>query len=135
MVFANPTPKSIKILVADDEKDIRRLISFVLQKNGYNVVEAVNGAQAIQIAKTENPDIVLLDVMMPQVDGFEVCRQLRSNPATNKTPILMLSAKSQSSDIMDALLLGAAYYLVKPFTPKDLLEKVSELAKGVEIVN
>jgi two-component system, OmpR family, alkaline phosphatase synthesis response regulator PhoP len=134
MIIANTLNKSLKILVADDEKDIRKLISFVLQKHGYQVVEAVNGTQALQLAKDEKPDIVLLDLMMPQVNGFEVCRQLRSNPTTSKTPILMLSAKSQSSDIMDALLLGAAYYLVKPFTPRDLVEKVSELAQEVQTV-
>jgi CheY-like chemotaxis protein len=134
MVFANNLNKSLKILVADDEKDIRKLIAFVLQKNGYQVLEAINGAQALQVAYDQKPDIVLLDLMMPQIDGLEVCRRLRLNPNTRKIPILILSAKSQNSDIMNALLLGAVHYLVKPFTPKDLLEKVAEMAKEINIV-
>lgn len=125
---------NLKVLVADDEKDIRRLLAFILQKAGYQVIEATDGIEALEMAEQNNPDIILLDVMMPKMHGFEVCRNLRSRPATANTPILVLSAQSQSTDIIEALQSGATYYLLKPFTPRELLEKVNKVVAGINLV-
>jgi len=117
----------MKVLVADDEKDIRRLISFTLQRAGYEVLEASDGKEALEKAILMLPDIVLLDVMMPILDGYEVCRKLRMVSALSKVPILILSAKGQDHDIGEGLGAGATGYLVKPFTPRELSAKVKEL--------
>jgi two-component system, OmpR family, alkaline phosphatase synthesis response regulator PhoP len=117
----------IKVLIAEDEKDIRRLVSFVLTREGYTVIEASDGKEALETAEKENPDIILLDVMMPQVDGYEVCRRLRANPAFSDTPLLLLSAKGQTYEIGEGLRAGATDYLVKPFAPRDLATKVKQM--------
>jgi two-component system phosphate regulon response regulator PhoB len=116
-----------KVLIAEDEKDIRRLVSFVLTREGYTVIEANDGREAIEIAEREKPDVILLDVMMPHVDGYEVCRRLRANPDFSKTPMLLLSAKGQNYEIGEGLSAGATDYLVKPFAPRDLAAKVKQL--------
>ncbi|NWJ48010.1 MAG: response regulator [Chloroflexi bacterium] len=117
----------MKVLIAEDEKDIRRLISFTLERAGFEIVEAVDGKQAIEMAKLHNPNLILLDVMMPYMDGYEVCRRLRSEPATTNTPVLFLSAKGQHHEIGEGLSAGATDYIVKPFTPRELVAKVKEL--------
>ncbi len=117
----------MKVLVADDEKDIRRLISFTLERSGFEVVEAIDGKQALETALQIKPDIILLDVMMPQMDGYEVCRRLRAEPDMTSTPVLFLSAKGQNHEIGEGLSAGATDYIVKPFFPRDLIAKVKEI--------
>jgi len=116
-----------KILVVDDEPHIVKLITFSLTKRGYEVIAATDGPSAIELAGRERPDLILLDVMMPGMTGFEVARRLKADPATESIPIAMLSAKSQTYEITEGLECGAADYICKPFTPSDLAAKVSEL--------
>src|SRR3989338_4755441 len=110
-----------KILVVDDEKDINELIQYNLEKEGYQVIQAFDGAMAIKLAEVESPDCIVLDLMLPQVDGLDVCRHLRQNEQTKKIPIIMLTAKGEESDIIVGLKLGADDYVTKPFSPKILV--------------
>ena len=121
----------MKVLVADDEKDIRRLIVFTLERAGFEIVEASDGRQALEEAKRHDLDVIVLDVMMPYMDGYEVCRRLRSNDKTSKVPVLFLSAKGQTYEIGEGLSAGATDYIVKPFVPRDLALKVKQLV-GLE---
>jgi DNA-binding response OmpR family regulator len=118
----------MKVLVADDEKDIRRLIVFTLQRAGFEVVEAGDGRQALEEAVKHELNVIVLDVMMPHYDGYEVCRRLRADPKTATVPVLFLSAKGQNYEIGAGLSAGATDYIVKPFVPKDLAAKVRQLA-------
>jgi CheY-like chemotaxis protein len=117
---------SARIVVADDEADIRRLIVFTLRRRGYTVLEAVAGDVALELIRTEMTDLIVLDVMMPGMTGLEVSRVLSHDPTTAAIPIIMLSAKGQVSEIEAGLKSGATTYLVKPFAPHDLGEKVAE---------
>lgn len=121
----------MKILIADDEKDIRRLVSFTLQRAGFEIVEAADGQQAYDLAVAIQPSLILLDVMMPYMSGYEVCRKLRTIVALKDTPILFLSAKAQSYEIGEGLAAGGTDYLVKPFIPRELAAKVKQLV-GLE---
>lgn len=113
-----------RILVVDDEKDILELISFNLEKEGYGVVLAETGEEALKAAHSSSPDLVILDLMLPSIDGLEVCRRLKQNEETRKIPVLMLTAKSEDSDIISGLELGADDYITKPFSPKVLIARV-----------
>ena len=112
--------KKAKILLADDEEDIKTVISLYLGAKGYEVVTAYDGLDAIEKAKTEKPDLILLDVMMPIMNGFEVCQKLKEDPETQDIPIIMLSAAAQSETITKSIELGAKDYIVKPFEPERL---------------
>ncbi|MEI6045803.1 MAG: response regulator [Chloroflexota bacterium] len=116
-----------KVLVAEDEKDIRRLVVFTLQRAGFELIEAENGREALELAIEHNPAVILLDVMMPYMDGYEVCRKLRENPSTAHTPVLFLSAKGQHYEVSEGLGAGASGYIVKPFVPKELTVRVKQL--------
>ena len=116
-----------KILIAEDEPDIRDLIMFTLQFAGHEVVTANDGLEAVQMAESTQPDLVLLDVRMPRMTGYEACRRLRSAPATRHIPIVFLSAKGQESEINAGLESGAVEYLLKPFAPSELVEQVAAL--------
>ncbi|MRS12593.1 MAG: response regulator [Actinobacteria bacterium] len=116
-----------RILVADDEPHIRRLVSFTLKRYGYEVLEACDGGQACEMVRAEVPDMVLLDVMMPVMTGYEVLSTLKSDPATAGIPVMMLSAKSQQTEVQAGLSGGAAEYICKPFTPKDLVQRVGDV--------
>jgi CheY-like chemotaxis protein len=118
---------SARILIADDEPHIRRLVSFTLGNRGYEVIEAVDGGDALERIRTEHPDLVLLDVMMPVMTGYDVLREVKADPATADVPVIMLSAKSQKAEIEEGIACGAREYICKPFTPKDLVERVGEL--------
>jgi DNA-binding response OmpR family regulator len=122
-----------KILVADDERDIRELIGYTLRFAGFEVVLVADGIAAIEQAPLEQPDLILLDVRMPRVTGYDVCRLLKEDPATSAIPIVFLSAKGQEGEIQEGLDSGAVEYIVKPFTPDDLTDQVREVLQRVEI--
>lgn len=113
-----------KILVAEDEPDIRGLIVFSLQYAGFQVVEAVNGEDAVQKAAKELPDLVLLDVRMPKMTGYEACAVLKGQASTRHIPVVFLSARGQEAEIKRGLELGAEEYILKPFAPDELYRRV-----------
>lgn len=113
-----------KILLIEDEKDILELIAFNLECSGYDVLKASNGEDGLEIAKKMNPDLVLLDLMLPGMDGFDVCRELKLDKATRKTPVIMLTARGEDTDIVSGLELGAEDYITKPFSPKILIARI-----------
>lgn len=113
-----------KILVVEDDQDIRDLLVDSLADLGYDVVEAADGGTGFQCALAEHPDIILLDVMMPVMDGYEVLQKLRVDPATKSVPVIMVSAKGQEQDISTAIDAGAWSYIVKPWNPEDLEAKI-----------
>src|SRR5438128_640445 len=114
-----------RVLLADDEEDIKAIVKLYLESRGYEVITAFDGLDAISLAETSKPDIILLDVMMPVMDGFEVARKLKSNPKTHDIPIVMLSAASTSESIRRGLEAGARDYIVKPFEPQKLEEMIA----------
>jgi two-component system response regulator VicR len=112
---------SKKILIVDDEKNIADILKFNLKKEGYETIEAYDGEEAINLALTQGPDLILLDIMLPKMDGFTVCRKLRQSIST---PILMLTAKEEEVDKVLGLELGADDYITKPFSPRELMARV-----------
>lgn len=116
-----------RVLIADDEPHIRKLVSFTLGNHGYEVLEATDGGEAYERACAEQPDLVLLDVMMPVMTGYDVLSKLKANSATEHIPVVMLSAKSQQAEVQEGLAHGAQEYICKPFTPKDLVQRVAEI--------
>ncbi len=119
---------SRSVLIADDDEFIRRLVTTTLEDvAGVRLVEASDGREAVEVAAREHPALILLDVAMPNLDGIEACRRLRSLPATSETPIVMLTAHAGEEDETRALDAGADRYLTKPFSPLDLLRLVAEL--------
>jgi two-component system, OmpR family, alkaline phosphatase synthesis response regulator PhoP len=112
----------MKILVVDDEENIRKLVNYNLLLDGYDVVMAVDGKEGLEKAVSEKPDLILLDIMMPEIDGLEVCSRLKKNPETRHIPIFMLSAKGQMQDLEDAFEVGADNYITKPFDVSKLSE-------------
>lgn len=116
----------LKALIVDDEWNMRNLLRIYLTKDGYAVREAPNGTEAVALSANEDFDIILLDVMMPDMDGWQVCRKIRE---ARLTPILMLTARSETKDKVQGLGLGADDYLVKPFEPEELLARVSALIR------
>jgi DNA-binding response OmpR family regulator len=119
-----------KILIAEDEPDIRDLIAFTLRFAGYEVVSCSNGEEAVELAKKESPDMILLDVRMPRMTGYDACKEIKSDPTMKDVPVVFLSAKGQESEIRDGMEAGAEEYLLKPFAPDQLTERVrSVLAK------
>ena len=115
-----------KILVVDDEPTIVRLMEFILARQGHEILVAVNGEEALEKIKSQHPDLVLLDIMMPRIDGYEVAQRLRADPATASLPIIMLSAKAQEEDIRKGVDVGVNEYITKPFTPDHLVQVVTE---------
>jgi DNA-binding response OmpR family regulator len=113
-----------RVLAVDDEPHILKLIAFSLRAHGFEVLEASDGLSAISVAEAEHPDLILLDVMMPALDGYEACRRIKANPATADIPIFMLTAKAQAAEQQTGLDAGAMDYICKPFTPKDLVATV-----------
>ena len=116
-----------KILVIDDDVNLLKMLDLMLQRAGHQVVLAADGAEGIEMAVKDPPDLAIVDVMMPEMSGHEICRQLRARPATVETPILILTARSQPADREAALQSGATDYMAKPVSPKDLAAKVDEL--------
>jgi two-component system alkaline phosphatase synthesis response regulator PhoP len=113
-----------KILVVDDEEDILELLKYNLSREGYQVLCTTSGEKTLNLVKTETPDLIVLDLMLPGMDGLEVARQLKENPPTKNVPIVMLTAKGEEADIVTGLELGADDYITKPFSPRILLARV-----------
>ncbi|MDC7225752.1 MAG: response regulator [Spirochaetales bacterium] len=113
-----------KILVIEDEHDIRELISYNLESEGYDIIKASSGNEGIEKVQKNVPDLILLDIMLPDIDGLEVCRKLKREDATKDIPIIMLTAKSEDSDIISGLELGAEDYITKPFSPRVLIARL-----------
>ncbi|MCE9558487.1 MAG: response regulator [Armatimonadetes bacterium] len=119
-----------KVLVCDDERHIVRLIQVNLEKAGYTVVTAYDGKDGLEKIKSEKPDMVVLDVMMPYMDGFEVLKSLRRDPEFMALPVIMLTAKAQDKDVFEGYHYGADMYLTKPFNPIELVTFVKRLSQG-----
>ena len=118
-----------KILVVDDEEDILELIRYNLEKGGYQVLTAQSGEVALEKVISEIPDLVLLDLMLPGVDGIEVCRQINGDVATKHIPVIMLTAKAEEMDVVIGLEIGADDYITKPFSPRVLLARVKAVLR------
>lgn len=121
-----------KVLVVDDEKELVKLITFNLSIAGYNVLSAKNGIEALEISEQENPDLIILDIMLPRIDGWEVCRRLRQNPHTTNIPIIVLSALSEVNDKLRGFDLGIDDYVTKPFSPRELAVRVKRVLARFE---
>ncbi len=119
---------ALKIVVCDDERSIVRLIQVNLEKQGYQVVTAYDGKEGLEKIKAEKPNLVVLDVMMPYMDGFEVLKSLRRDPDFQDLPVIMLTAKAQDKDVFDGYHYGADMYLTKPFNPIELITFVKRIA-------
>ena len=118
-----------KILAVDDEEDILELLTFNLTREGYRVVSAATGEAALQAEPQEIPDLIILDLMLPGIDGLEVARRLKNDPATENLPIIMLTAKGEEADIVTGLELGADDYITKPFSPRILAARVKAVLR------
>ncbi|MGH2787547.1 MAG: response regulator [Actinomycetota bacterium] len=116
-----------KLLIADDDPGIRRLVRMTLESDNYEILEASDGEETLRLAREHKPVLLLLDVMMPRVDGFDICRELKSDPATSSTTIVILSARTQESDLNEGRAAGADDYFMKPFSPVALMRKVDEV--------
>ena len=119
-----------KILIVDDEERVRRLIETTLDIGDFQIFQAKDGEEALKIAQEEKPALILLDIMMPGMDGFEVCKRLKNNSETKGSYIIMLTAKGQKQDIEKGYTVGADDYFVKPFSPMELLNKVEQVLGG-----
>ena len=115
------------VLVAEDERDIRELIVISLELEGFNVVEVPNGEEAVKKAKEIKPDLILMDVRMPKMTGYEACKALKAEEATKDIPVVFLSAKGQEAEVNTGLELGAEEYLLKPFAPDELSGRVTKI--------
>src|SRR5947207_12747399 len=122
-----------KILVVDDEPDAVELVEFNLKSAGYEVVTAADGSEALKKARSHSPDLIVLDLMLPEVDGVEVCKILRRDPATSGIRVIMLTAKAAEVDRVLGLELGADDYVTKPFSPRELILRVKRLLRSNEV--
>ena len=118
-----------KILIVEDEANIRQLVRYNLEKEGFQVLEAADGLQGLRTAQREKPDLVLLDLMLPGMDGLEVCRTLKGAPGTAALPIIMLTAKAEEVDKIIGLELGADDYMTKPFSPRELTARIKAVLR------
>jgi DNA-binding response OmpR family regulator len=115
------------VLVAEDDDDIRALVVYRLERSGYEVVQAQDGEEALRLASECDPDLAILDVMMPKLDGYEVTRRLRRDDATSRLPVILLTARSQESDVSQGFAAGADDYIRKPFSPDELRARVQAI--------
>ena len=122
-----------KILVVDDEQDLVKLIRYHLEKEGYKVLSAFNGEDALFLTRKERPELIILDLMLPGIDGLEVCRKLKADPELAKIAIVMLTARGEEVDITVGLKLGADDYVTKPFSPKELLARIQAVLRRTKI--
>ncbi|MDR0842841.1 MAG: response regulator transcription factor [Acidobacteriota bacterium] len=117
------------VLVIDDEKDLLELVRYNLEKEGYRITTAEDGESGLRAAVRESPDIVIIDLMLPGMDGLDVCRRLREDPRTIKTPVIMLTAKSSETDRIVGLEIGADDYVTKPFSPRELAARIKAVLR------
>jgi DNA-binding response OmpR family regulator len=115
------------VLAADDDEDILELVAFRLERSGYTVLRATDGEEALRVALEAKPDLAVLDVMMPKLDGFELTRRLRAEDATRRMPIILLTARAQDADVQAGFDAGADDYLRKPFSPQELRARVQAI--------
>ncbi len=121
--------KKYKIMAVDDEPDIVKLVKISLEMANFEVVEAFGGQEALDKIQAAQPDLILLDIMMPDINGFEVCQKIKADPATKHIPVILLTAKGQRGDAEQGLNAGADDYIIKPFDPYELGEQVFEMLK------
>jgi DNA-binding response OmpR family regulator len=115
------------VLIADDEDDIRELVSYRLTNSGFDVLEAADGEEALDLSLEHRPDLAILDVMMPRIDGYELARRLRQEEQTRRMPIILLTARSQETDVARGFESGADDYVRKPFSPQELAARVQAI--------
>jgi len=127
------SPARPTVLVVEDEDDIRELISYNLLKEGYQVVDVASGEEALQVLNQREADLILLDLMLPGVDGLSICRTLKGNPRTQAVPILVVSAKGEEEDVITGLNLGADDYLTKPFSPRVLIARTRAVLRRATV--
>ena len=125
-------PQQRKILAVDDERHIVRLIQVNLERAGYQVMTAFDGPEALKKVEAEKPDLIVLDVMMPRMDGFEVLKRLKAKPETSEIPVIMLTAKAQDADVFRGWSSGVSAYLTKPFNPLELITFVKRIFTGYD---
>lgn len=125
-------PAHKKILIVEDEHDILQLVKLYVEKEGFRTVSATSGTEGLRQVKQEKPDLVVLDLMLPGIDGLEVCKRLRAAPETALLPIIMLTAKAEEADTVVGLELGADDYITKPFSPKTLVARIKALFRRLE---
>ena len=118
-----------KILVIEDDKDISELIAYNLEREGYEIACLYDGSQAVDFVNKRKPELIILDLMLPEVDGIEICRTLKSDAATKHIPIIMLTAKSEEADVVVGLQMGADDYIPKPFSPKVLVARIKAIVR------
>ena len=121
------------ILIIEDEKDIVDLIEYHLKQSGFSVTSALDGSTGLERARKKRPDLIILDLMLPRMDGKDICRSLKSNPLTQSIPILMLTAKAEETDRLIGFELGADDYVTKPFSPKELVLRVKAILRRKEV--
>src|SRR6185436_13803339 len=114
------------VLVADDDNNLRKILCLFLKNAHYETLEAVNGREALQLAKSQEPDVILMDIMMPMLDGFTVCKMLKDDPETKPIPVLICTAKNRKEDLVAAIKAGAEDYIIKPFTKETVLTKIEK---------
>jgi two-component system alkaline phosphatase synthesis response regulator PhoP len=124
-----------KVLIIEDHRDVVELVRHYLEKESYSLESAEDGVSGIEKALNYKPDLIILDLMLPELDGLEVCKELKSNPKTSSIPIIMLTAKGEESDKVVGLELGADDYLVKPFSPKELVARIKALLRRYKRVS
>jgi DNA-binding response OmpR family regulator len=124
------TKEKLKVLVVDDEPSILMPLEFLMRKSGYQVFVARNGTEAMENVDKERPNVVLLDIMMPDVDGYEVCRHIRQSEAMEGAKVIFMSAKTKDADIKKGYDVGADLYIPKPFSTRFLMEKIKELTQS-----
>ncbi len=127
LVHYNSESEKKKILLVDDDPDILRLVEVVLKRSGFNVVTAKNGTDALSYLQTDQPSMILLDVAMPGMNGFEVLSQLKAQPNLKSVPVMMLTARSQKEEIIKAIQMGAQNYMIKPFDSKELITRIKKI--------
>ncbi len=131
-VHMMPTNTAKNILIVEDEIDIAQLVKIYLEKEGFRTNHAKTGAEGLRLIKTEPPDMAILDLMLPEMDGLELCKKIRGTPDTAPMPVIMLTAKAEESDTIVGLELGADDYVTKPFSPKSLVARVKALFRRLE---
>ena len=129
LLGAPPGMTREKILVVDDEEDILQLVKYNLGRNGYRVACVASGEETLRVVRSERPDLVILDLMLPGIDGLEVARRLKRDPVTQSIPIVMLTAKGEEADVVTGLEMGADDYVTKPFSPRVLVARVKAVIR------